>query len=91
MAPLDNSSGLYTGAKGGKQVNRRAKTAMMTAVARHYAHTPQSKAYYDKKRGEGKKHNQAVRSLGRHVTRVIWSLVKNTRLYEYKEIPLEIT
>ncbi|MDQ7058687.1 MAG: hypothetical protein Q9N62_09760 [Ghiorsea sp.] len=37
---------------------------------------------YDKKRAEGKKHNQAVRSLARHLSRVIWSLVKNKRLYE---------
>lgn len=90
MAPLDNSSGLYTGAKGGKQINRRAKAAMMTAVARHYFHTPQSKVYYDKKRAEGKKHNQAVRSLGRHITRVIWSLVKNNRLYEERVSSVKI-
>jgi len=82
MAPLDNSSGVYSGTKAGKQVNRRAKAAMMTAVARHYYHTPQSKEYYQKKRAEGKKHNQAVRSLGRHITRVIWSLVKNNKFYE---------
>jgi len=85
MAPLDNSSGVYTGSKGGKQTNRRAKAAMMIAVARHYWHTPESKKYYEKKRTEGKKHNQAVRSLGRHLTRVIWSLVKHGRLYECKE------
>ena len=85
MAPLDDSSGTRTGTKGGKQVNRRAKAAMMTAVARHYYHTPESKKYYEKKRAEGKKHNQAVRSLGRHITRVIWSLEKNDRLYEIKE------
>jgi len=91
MAPLDNSSGVYTGAKGGKQTNRRAKAAMMTAVARHYWHTPESKKYYEKKRAEGKKHNQAVRSLGRHLMRVIWSLVKNNRLYECKEMPSKIT
>ncbi len=91
MAPLDNSSGVYTGAKGGKQVNRRAKAAMMTAVARHYWHTPQSKEYYEKKRAEGKKHNQAVRSLGRHITRVIWSLMKNNKLYKPKEMPPKTT
>ncbi len=85
MAPLDNSSGVYTGAKGGKQVNRRAKAAMMVAVARHYAHTPQSQVYYEKKRAEGKRHNQAVRSLGRHITRVIWALVKNNKQYECRE------
>jgi len=90
MAPLDNSSGVYTGTKGGKQTNRRAKAAMMVAVVRHYWHTPESKSYYEKKRAEGKKHNQAVRSLGRHLTRVIWSLVKNNRLYERKEKTPEI-
>ena len=57
MASLDNSSGVYTGTKGGKQTNRRAKAAMMTAVVRHYWHTPESKKYYEKKRAEGKKHN----------------------------------
>jgi len=86
MAPLDNSSGVYSGTKGGKQTNRRAKAAMMTAAVRHYWHTPESKKYYEKKRAEGKRHNQAVRSLGRHLTRVIWSLVKHNRLYECKEI-----
>jgi len=91
MAPLDNSSGTHTGTKGGRQVNRRAKAAMMTAVARHYCHTPQSRAYYDRKRAEGKKHNQAIRSLGRHMTRVIWSLVKNDRLYECREIASQNT
>jgi len=91
MAPLDNSSGGYTGTKGGKQTNRRAKAAMMTAVVTHYWHTPESKKYYEKKRAEGKRHNQAVRSLGRHLTRVIWSLVKNNRLYECKEMPSKNT
>jgi len=91
MAPLDNSSGVYSGTKGGKQTNRRAKAAMMTAAVRHYWHTPESKKYYEKKRAEGKRHNQAVRSLGRHLTRVIWSLVKHNRLYECKEETAKIT
>lgn len=56
----------------------------MTAVARHIDHVSESKAYYDKKRTEGKKHNQAVRALGRHLVRVIWSMVKNERDYELR-------
>ena len=71
MAALDNSSGEKLGAKTPRQVNTRAKVAMMVAVARHIAHVPTSRAYYDKKRAEGKKHNQAIRSLGRHLVRVI--------------------
>lgn len=82
MAALDNSSGKKTAARTPTQVNTRAKAAMMVAVARHYPLVDASKAYYDKKRAEGKKHNQAVRALGRHLIRVIWSLVKNNRKYE---------
>jgi len=82
MAPLDNSSGNYKGTKSPKQVNKRAKKAMMAALAIHIRKADQSKTYYDKKRTEGKKYNQALRSLGRHLIRVIWSMVKNNRFYE---------
>ncbi len=82
MAALDNSSGKNTSTRTPKQVNTRAKAAMMVATARHYPYVNASQAYYDKKRAEGKKHNQAVRSLGRHLIRVIWALVKSGRNYE---------
>lgn len=85
MAALDNSSGNKTGAKTPRHVNTRAKAAMMVAVARHIACVPLSRAYYDKKRAEGKKHNQAIRSLGRHLVRVIWAMVKQGRKYEVRE------
>ena len=81
MASLDNSSGKHTGSKVPRHVNTRAKAAMMIAVARHIACVPKSKGYYEKKRSEGKRHNQAVRALGRHLVRVIWSLVKQERDY----------
>jgi transposase len=84
MAALDNSSGKKTGAKTPRHVNTRAKAAMMVAVARHVACVPASRAYYDKKRAEGKKHNQAIRALGRHLVRVIWSMVKQGRDYELR-------
>ncbi len=38
----------------------------------------------DKKHAEGKAHNQAVRALGRHLVRVIWSMVKQGRKYEIR-------
>jgi len=85
MCPLDNQSGKYKGSKAPRHVNRKAKAAMMTAVARHVRCVPQSKAYYDKKRKEGKRHNQAVRSLGRHLVRVIWSMNRDGREYELRE------
>jgi transposase len=76
MANLDNSSGKQKGSKAPKQVNERAKSAMMIAVDRHRKYVPQSQKYYEKKRTEGKKHNQAIRSLGRHLCRVIFKMLK---------------
>jgi len=85
MCPLDNQSGKFKGSKAPRQVNRRAKAAMMTTVAQHVRCVPQSKAYYDKKRGEGKRHNQAIRCMGRHLVRVIWSMIEQGRGYELQE------
>lgn len=84
MATLDRSSGTHTGSKRPRQVNTRAKAAMMIAVARHMEQVPASRAYYDKKRAQGKAHNQAVRALGRQLVRVIWSMLKHQRDYEVR-------
>jgi transposase len=81
MTRLDNSSGNYVGTKNTRQVNTHAREAMMTASARHMQHTSQSRRYYEKKIADGKTHNQAVRALGRHLVRVIWSMIKNDRPY----------
>lgn len=85
MTGLPNCSGKKEGSKATRHVNKRAKVAMMTGVARHIDHSAEAKKYYDKKRSEGKKHNQAVRALGRHLTRVIFSMLKNNRDYEIRE------
>lgn len=84
MGILDNSSGLYKGTKKSIHINKNCKRALMIAVAQHVRRCPESKKYYDKKRKEGKKHNQAVRSMGRHLIRVIWTMLKNDRDYKIK-------
>ena len=84
MTRLDNSSGNFIGTKNTRQVNTHAKAAMMTGAARHIDNTPESRIYYDKKRAEGKSHNQAVRAFGRHLIRVIWSMLKHERDYIHK-------
>jgi len=81
MATLDNSSGKYRGSKAPKHVNARAKAAMMMAVDHHRKRVPQSQRYYEKKRAEGKKHNQAIRALGRHLCRVIFKMLSQERSY----------
>ena len=84
MAVLEKSSGKRQGTQRTRQVNRRAKLALMVAVAQHIRQIPESKGYYDKKRAEGKRHNQAVRALGRHLVRVIWSMLTQERNYEVR-------
>lgn len=82
MATLDNSSGTRHGSTPPKQVNVRAKAAMMTAVDRHRKSVPESQQYFEKKRRAGKSHNQAIRALGRHMCRIIYRLLKDERPYE---------
>ncbi len=81
MAALDNSSGKFRGSKAPKHVNARAKAAMMAAVDHHRKRVPQSLRYYERKRAEGKKHNQAIRALGRHLCRVIFKMLSQQRPY----------
>ena len=91
MSPLTHQSGQIHRARSPRQVNRRAKAAMMTAVARHILWVPESRAYYERKRSEGKTHNQAIRALGRHLVRVIWSMMKNSRDYVVREVSVKVT
>lgn len=81
MAPLDRSSGLNSRGAPPKSVNSRCQMAMMTCVARHMKCVPESRDYYDRKRAQGKRHNQAIRALGRHLTRVIWKMLEHDRDY----------
>ena len=85
MCPLTHQSGQTSKARIPRQVNTRCKAAMMTAVSRHTGCVPQSRAYYDRKRAQGKTHNQAIRALGRHMVRVIWAILRDGRDYEIRE------
>jgi len=85
MTTLDNRSGGYKGTKPSKHVNARARAAMMTGVDRHRKGVAESQRYYERKRTEGKTHNQAIRALGRHLCRVLFKMLKNNRPYERRE------
>ncbi len=87
MATLDNSSGKSRRSKAPWHVNTRAKGAMMIAVDTHRKLVPQSQRYYEKKRVEGKRHNQAIRALGRHLCRVIFKIIAQDRSYRIDPLP----
>jgi len=87
VACLDHHSG--TTLKRGKparHVNKLAQVAMLTATDRHRHCCPESQTYYQKKRSEGKTHNQAVRALARHLTRVIYRMLTENRDYQLKNL-----
>lgn len=81
MTTLDNSSGKHKGSKRSMATNRHAKSAMTTATMKHAQHTEESKKYVQKKISEGKRYQQAIRSLGRHLVRVIWKMILEDRSY----------
>ncbi len=81
MAPLTKSSGKKQGARRSKNVNRIIQRALMIGSMRHIQKCAPAQKYYDRKRREGKAHNQAVRALGRHLCRMIWSMLRNRMPY----------
>jgi transposase len=86
MTNLDNSSGKKVGTKRNLSTNRHAKRAMITATMKHTQHVEESKQYLEKKISQGKKYQQGIRSIGRHLIRVIWNMIQNDRAYEIREI-----
>ncbi len=42
----------------------------------------ESRAFYDRKRAEGKKHTQAVLALARRRVNVLWALIRDKRTYQ---------
>ncbi len=45
---------------------------------------PVSRAYYDRKRAEGKRHNQALIALARRRTDMLFAMLRDMTLYEGK-------
>ena len=89
VAPLDQSSGKRIGAKLPRQINPRARDALLIGVVHHMSQVPQSRDYYDRKRAQGKTHMQALRALARHLVRIIFRMLKNGRDYRLPHVPAE--
>ena len=85
MTNLDNSSGKQKGSKRNMATNRHAKKAMINATMQHSRNAEESSIYLKKKISQGKKYQQAIRSLGRHLVRVMWSMIQQERDYEIRE------
>jgi transposase len=76
IAPIPVSSGNTNRHRLDRGGNRQINTAIhRVAVTRARCH-PETKAYLERKRAEGKTNREAIRCLKRHLTRRIWHLLQ---------------
>ncbi|GLB69443.1 IS110 family transposase [Arthrobacter mangrovi] len=86
IAPVTRRSGTsIRGEYPARSGNKQLKNALFRSAWVASCHDPLSKAYYDRKRAQGKKHNAAVICLARRRCDVIFAMLKNGTLYEHKE------
>lgn len=81
LAPVTRQSGTsIRGESQSRRGNHRLKNAMFLAAFASLR-SPESKAFYDRKRSEGKKHNAAVICLARRRCDVILAMLRNLEPY----------
>ena len=61
--------------------HRRLQRVFYTSALVSIRCDPNSRAFYDRKRAEGKKHVQAVLALARRRVNVLWALIRDRRCY----------
>jgi transposase len=81
LAPVTRQSGTsIRGESQSRRGNHRLKNAMFLAAFASLR-SPESKAFYDRKRAEGKRHNAAVICLARRRCDVILAMLRNLETY----------
>lgn len=83
IAPVTRRSGTsIRGEFPSRAGNKRLKNALFHSAWVASCHDSLSKAYYDRKRAEGKRHNAAVMCLARRRLNVLFAMVKAGAFYE---------
>ena len=81
IACVNNDSGKVTKAKAVYKANKICKQTLITMAGGSIRLSSQCKAYYLKKRSEGKNHNHALRCLARQMIKVIYKMLTEDRDY----------
>jgi len=82
LAPAPRDSGRRTGnLHRPKRYNRQLQRVFYTSALPSIQRSPSSRAFYDPKRAEGKRHSQAVLALARRRVNVIWAMLRDERAY----------
>jgi transposase len=82
LAPAPRDSGRRTGSlHRPRRYNRMLNRVFYYSALISIQHCPDSRTFYDRKRAEGKKHNQAVLALARRRVNVLWALLRDQKPY----------
>lgn len=82
LAPVDWQSGRSATARKPRGGNHRLKNALFTAAFVAAQHDPEARAYYQRKRSEGKRHNAAVVCVARRRCNIILAMLKTQTHYQ---------
>lgn len=82
LAPTPRDSGQVSGnVRRPRRYNRRLQRALYLSARIAMMTNPTSRAYYLRKRSEGKRHAQALLALARRRLNVLWAVVRDDRPY----------
>ncbi|GHI40073.1 IS110 family transposase [Streptomyces violascens] len=82
LAPVPRDSGKVSGnMRRPRRYSRRLLRVCYLAAQVAAVHCPVSKTFYERKRGEGKTHKQAVLALARRRLNVLWALIRDNRIF----------
>ncbi|MFG2380551.1 IS110 family RNA-guided transposase [Streptomyces avermitilis] len=83
LAPVPRDSGKISGnLRRPRRYSRRLLRMFYLSAQVATVHCPLSKAFYQRKRAEGKSHKQAVLALARRRLNVLWALIRDHRTFE---------
>lgn len=83
VSPAPKDSGKVSGNLHRPQrYHRRLQRVFYTSALISVQRDPNSRAFYDRKRAEGKRHTQAVIALARRRVNVLWALIRDKRCYQ---------
>jgi len=83
LAPIAHDSGGVTGNhRGPRRYHRRLRHILWMSAFTAIRICPASRAYYDKKRADGKHHRQAILALARRRVDVLWALIRDRKTYQ---------
>ena len=67
--------------------NKTLKRVFYQSAFASLRSAPESRAFYDRKRAEGKRHTQALIALARRRVNVVWAMLRDGTTFESRSVP----